>query len=375
MKILCVDDEPRVLELLNDFLTENKFTVFTSLNGREALDVLKHNFIDIVLSDIRMPEMDGIDLLQKIKEDYPEIEVIILTGHGDMDLAISALRFGASNFINKPVDARELLQFIKNAAHKINLVKENRNYKENLEQLVKEQTEKLVNAEKMAVIGRHTAHLAHNLNSSLTSVLGSIQLIDLKYNAQENKVKDPKTLKYLKTAHDSALKMRDTISNTLQRIRKNAVIENISIDLNEVIKGQIEMFKTHTKVRNTVDFQLSLEKNLLPVLGVYSDFTQILDNLLTNSIDAIDSRIEKTIRIKTKNKEKSIVLEIEDNGTGIPESIREKIFNPHFTTKPIGKGTGIGLASVKELLKNYKAEISLKSDNNGTCFRIIIPTK
>ncbi|PLX02633.1 MAG: DNA-binding response regulator [Marinilabiliales bacterium] len=102
LKILIVDDEVRLLQELEEFLGNKKFTVFKALKPSIAFDILEKNEIDILILDIKLPEMNGIDVLKKVKEQYPEIEVIMVSGHGDMTTVIEAMRFGATDYFPKP---------------------------------------------------------------------------------------------------------------------------------------------------------------------------------------------------------------------------------------------------------------------------------
>ena len=101
-KILLVDDEKDIREILSLALVDMGYAVMEAENGVEALRVFKETQPALVLTDIKMPGMDGIELLQKIKRENPEVEVVMITGHGDMDLAIKSLKFEATDFITKP---------------------------------------------------------------------------------------------------------------------------------------------------------------------------------------------------------------------------------------------------------------------------------
>jgi len=102
-KILVIDDEKATLKMFRLFLDVYGFDIFTAESGEEGLDVFDKEKPDIVLTDIKMPGMDGIEVLQQIKKRSPATEVIVITGHGDMDLAIQALNLDAADFINKPI--------------------------------------------------------------------------------------------------------------------------------------------------------------------------------------------------------------------------------------------------------------------------------
>ncbi|MBN1930967.1 MAG: response regulator [Desulfobacterales bacterium] len=120
-KILVIDDEKPTLTMFRFLLSAYGYSVFTAENGEEGLKILEREKCPLVLTDIKMPGMDGIEVLKRIKEMDPRIEVIVVTGHGDMDLAINALNLDATDFINKPVQREALEQALKRAEKRIQL--------------------------------------------------------------------------------------------------------------------------------------------------------------------------------------------------------------------------------------------------------------
>ncbi|MCJ7683074.1 MAG: response regulator, partial [Desulfobacteraceae bacterium] len=160
-KILLVDDEEGIRKVLDISLSDIGYKVFPAETGKEALDIFRKIRPPIVLTDIKMPGMGGIELLQKIKEESPDTEVIMITGHGDMELAIRSLKFDATDFITKPINDDALEIALKRANEKITLKTRLREHTENLEQLVREKTKKLVETERLAAVGQTVAGLAH----------------------------------------------------------------------------------------------------------------------------------------------------------------------------------------------------------------------
>ena len=136
MTLLLVDDEEDIREVLGIFLSELGYPVLTAENGKVALDLFRKEHPPIVLSDIKMPVMDGIDLLKAIKEEHPDTEVIMITGHGDMELAIKSLKLEATDFITKPINEDALEIALKRAIEKISMRHQLREYTENLERMV-----------------------------------------------------------------------------------------------------------------------------------------------------------------------------------------------------------------------------------------------
>ncbi|MDO9584647.1 MAG: response regulator [Desulfomicrobium sp.] len=126
-KILVIDDEKATLKMFRLFLDVYGFDILTAESGEEGLEVFDREKPDIVLTDIKMPGMDGIEVLQEIKKRSPATEVIVITGHGDMDLAIQALNLDAADFINKPIQRQSLEQGLARARERLKLAKSRQN--------------------------------------------------------------------------------------------------------------------------------------------------------------------------------------------------------------------------------------------------------
>ncbi|MGE4191869.1 MAG: response regulator [Pseudodesulfovibrio sp.] len=118
-KILVIDDERPTLSMFRLFLEAYGYEVFAAENGPDGIDLCRTHAIPLVLTDIRMPGMDGMEVLRLIKEDSPATEVIVITGHGDMDLALKALSLGATDFINKPIRQSNMDAALKRAEERI----------------------------------------------------------------------------------------------------------------------------------------------------------------------------------------------------------------------------------------------------------------
>jgi DNA-binding NtrC family response regulator len=133
--ILLVDDEPDIRDVLAIYLTDLGYTVHTAENGETALQTFHRVVPSMVLSDIKMPGMNGIELLRRIKAEAPTTEVIMITGHGDMALAIDSLKLEATDFITKPINDDMLAVALRRAEERITMRRQLKAYTENLEQI------------------------------------------------------------------------------------------------------------------------------------------------------------------------------------------------------------------------------------------------
>ncbi|MBW2138346.1 MAG: response regulator [Deltaproteobacteria bacterium] len=172
--ILVVDDEKDICEVMDISLSDLGYDVHTAESAEEALEIFRKIKPPIVLTDIRMPGMDGIELLRRIKKEKPDTEVIMITGHGDMDLAIKSLKLEATDFITKPINDDVLEIALNRARERISMRRRLREYTENLEKLVKEKSEKLVEAERLLAVGQvlellpsATRHIVEDLEGGI----------------------------------------------------------------------------------------------------------------------------------------------------------------------------------------------------------------
>jgi PAS domain S-box-containing protein len=170
-KLLLVDDEEGIRKVLGIALSDAGYTVFSAKNGEEALRIFRKETPPIVLTDIKMPGMDGIELLQKIKHENPDTEVIMITGHGDMDLAIKSLKYQAVDFVTKPIND-DVLEIALNRAHeKIRMRQQLREYTENLEDLVREKSAKLIEVERQVAVGQ----AVEGFSSAMRDIAGDLE--------------------------------------------------------------------------------------------------------------------------------------------------------------------------------------------------------
>jgi PAS domain S-box-containing protein len=173
-KLLLVDDEEGIRKVLGISLTDLGYQVFTAENGEEALEIFRRENPPIVLTDIKMPVMDGIELLRKIKDENSETEVIMITGHGDMELAIKSLKYRAIDFVTKPIND-DILEIALGRAHEKILMRQKlREYTENLETLVQEKSAQLVEIERQVAVDQAVEGLASMLRNLAGDLEGGL---------------------------------------------------------------------------------------------------------------------------------------------------------------------------------------------------------
>lgn len=378
--VLFVDDESNILKSLNRLLRSEPYQSLFAQGGEEALDILGRESVNVIVTDLGMPEMDGFTLLKQVQENYPDVIRLVLSVSGDTDSILKAInKESVYRYILKPWEERELKIIIRQAIEMFNLQEEKRNlltrldeHNRLLEQRVKERTRQLLAIESAAEIGKYASQIVHNLNNPLFCISGALDMFEVELSDDNTDLN--KLQKWTKMAKSGTSDLKDIILGILIHVRDKTKYEKKQIDVNEIIKSALDFFQINPFFKNKIKKQVDLSDNLPPVLGDSIQIKQIVDNLIKNAIDAMEHSEEKRLTVKTGFEDKCIAIIISDTGEGISEEDLSNIFSPDFTTKPIGKGTGLGLASVKTMVDAYSGTIHVESKNReGTTFIVRLP--
>ncbi len=379
-KLLIVDDEQKIISALKRLLRKESFECFFAMGGKEALSIVENNEIHVILSDLDMPGMDGIALFKIIKKSHPDIVRLILSGRSDSQTVLNAINDGnILRYITKPWNAKEVISILNQAfelfflkQEKKELFKKVQGYNITLEQKVAQKTRELVKIQNIAEIGKHSSQIVHNLNNPLAATQGALQMIEMM--VQDAKPDIDKINRYIQISRNSINDMGQIISSILIHARDTQTFYTETFDLNEVIKSSLIMFELDPFFKKEIKKEIDMSDGLPEIEGNRAQIKQIFDNLIKNAMDAMEESREKTLFVKTRYKKSNLVIEITDTGCGIPPDELDKIFSPDFTTKPVGKGTGLGLASVKSMVEGYQGKVDVQSElNGGATFIIELP--
>jgi len=381
-KLLLIDDERPILETLGLSISSEGYEVFTAENGKEGLKIFDREGIKLILTDIKMPVMDGIEVLKKIKESGKEAEVIVITGHGDMDSAIAALRYGASDFITKPVRDEALMLAIERARQRISFAEQLKSYTENLEQKVEMRTrelreahEEIVKNERLATIGETVAELAHYTKNILNGLRGGMYKVN---SALEKNKPD-----LLREGWDMVQRNIEKVSQLVLNLltySKDRPPDREMCSINEIANEVVELLQ-HQAEENNITLRRDLDPNIKEVYIDPKGMHDVFLNLVSNALDScvMDEDVSKpwevTVRtvLKTTDQDKKkIVIEVADNGCGMNPETQSKIFTRFFSTKQ-GKGTGLGLLITQKIVHEHGGEITVKSEERrGATFTVIL---
>ena len=384
LKLLIIDDEEPTRRALGRTLKSDAYQVLTAEDGKAGLELFTQEKPPIILTDIKMPGIDGIEVLKRIKAIDSEAEVIVITGHGDMDSAIEALTYGASDFITKPIRNEVLTLALERAKKKIDISQELKGYTENLEQKVEECTlelsqaqEELIRNERLTTIGETVAGLAHYIKNILHGMRGGTYMVNT------GMPKDaPGMLKEGWARVQSNIEKVSDLVLDLLRYSKERTPERSVCRPNEIVSEVVELLKEgaeehHVKLSKVLD--PNLKEAYLDRDGIH----RVLLNLVSNAIDACsdDADTSKSWEVTVKTKiqteaegYQTTLFEVTDNGSGMTNEVMEKLFTRFFSTKG-GRGTGLGLLNTQKIIHEHGGEITVESkDGKGATFSVKIPS-
>ncbi|MBN2282708.1 MAG: response regulator [Deltaproteobacteria bacterium] len=498
-RILIIDDEEAILRVLSLSLKSDGYDVMTAMTGKEGIDVFEREKPALVLTDLKMPGIDGLEVLRRIKSINPDSEIIVITGHGDMDSAIESLRFGASDFINKPVRDEALSIAITRAREKIKIRRQLAAYTTDLENMcqmaigevkrksdfqdklikssndgivatdekgeiiiynpaaeeifgharidvvrkmtfddlypadiaaefqqgfrrkrdkkgwgwkeitiiskagtgvptrfsgtllsegdtvigsvgffqdlreIKRLQQELVNSERMAAIGQTTARLAHYIKNILTGLKGGTYIVNIGLDKGDNdKLKTGWDMVQRNVRRVSSL-VADLLSYSKEREPQYVICSpnDIAEDVCELTEMEAGKHQVHIiRKFNPSIADVSMDSDVVH---------RVLLNLVSNAVDACvyDMNMEKrhhvTVATDLEDEEGMIRYEVSDNGCGMTDDVKRKLFTAFFSTKG-GKGTGLGLLVVQKLVNEHGGTIHVASESDqGSTFTIRLP--
>jgi len=373
-QVLLVDDEPGILKVLGISLADRGYRVLTAENGEEALRVFHEARPEVILTDIKMPGMDGIELLKRIKEESPNTEVIMITGHGEMELAIQSLKYDASDFITKPIHDEALDIALRRAMERLSYKQQLREYTEDLERLVKEKSRQLVEAERLAAVGQTVAGLAHAIKNITAGLTGGTYVLEKGIDL-ENRTYLNQGWQMIKGNVQKIKGMAVDLLNYAKEREPEYQLCDPNLPLREVA----DLMRPRAE-ENGVVLKSDLAENLPMVFLDPEGIHRVLLNLVTNAIDActdLSCTHTKGEVLLRSLRSKGCVVEYQviDNGCGMDEETRKKIFQIFFSTKG-SRGTGLGLMIAKKIVDEHGGCIDLSSEKGkGTVFRVRLPEK
>jgi len=413
MKILIVDDIKENLYLLEVLLKGSGYEVVSAGNGAEAIEKLRTESIDIIISDVLMPIMDGFKLCKEVKgkDELKNIPFIFYTAtyKDERDEKLASM-LGADRYVRKPIEPDEFIKIIQGMIRDVEKgkVKPKKPSLEEEEEVLKLYSERLINklekkmldlekeiterkraekelkrlytqlkesqsqliqSEKMSAVGTFVAGVAHELNNPITAILHFVQYC-IKHTSEEDRL-----YTILQDIEKETRSCIDTTQNllTFSHIQRKEVYQKES--LNTILSRVMKLLSYRIENDN-----ISIGKHI--AIGVpdipmnVNNIQQVFLNLLNNALDALKESKQKKIDIDILCEGKYVKVTIADSGCGIaPENI-SNVFDPFFTTKPVGQGTGLGLSLCQGIINAHNGKLTCESKPGvGTRFKILLPIR
>ncbi len=366
-RLLLIDDEPGIRKLMALDLGADGYQVYTAADGAEGLEVFRRQRPDIVLTDLKMPGMDGIEVLRRIKQESPDTEVIVITGHGDLELAIQSLQLRASDFVCKPIDSRALEVALARATERLALRDQLRSYTEELEQRVAEATARVVAAERLAAIGQTVAALAHSIKNMLSGLKGGIYLVEEGLGKADREVIDTGLDMLKRNQRRLASLVRDLL--TLSKPRRP---ELSPAPARELLAEAAECMQAEAEAKGVTLELLPGGEDLLCRVE-RAAIVDSLANLISNAIDAAATVEGGRVRLWVEENQGEVHLAVDDNGPGLDQEALDHIFEGFYSSKGAA-GTGLGLMVAQKNAREHGGRVEFDNrPGRGVTFRLVLP--
>jgi signal transduction histidine kinase len=368
IRLLLVDDEDHFRQTLAKRLAKRGLASDQAADGNECLSILDKKAIDVVVLDVKMPGMSGIEVLRNITAKYPRTEVILLTGQANALEGVEGIKSGAFDYLMKPIELEHLFNKILQAYEKIlrsDAEQQEVEYRKQMEQ-------QIMVCERLASLGTLAAGVAHEINNPLAIIKESAGWMRQLFAKDE--LKDiPR--------HDDFVKALDKVEKSVERASRithqllgfvgKSESSLSEVNLTELIEEAIQLI-SHEAQNRDIRVLRQMEPSAYTIWSDPYQLRQVLLNLLTNAMHAVNS--DGTITIAIEDVGDCRTITISDTGPGIPRENLDKIFEPFFSTKSPGQGTGLGLFVSRGIVEKLGGTIEVASKiGQGASFSIRLP--
>ena len=358
--VLVVDDEPDMRRYLVDLLSE-EYRVLEAANGVEGLAMTREHRPDMIVLDLMLPEIDGLEVCRQIKQDDElcTTRVVLLTARAEEPSKLRALRNGADDFLTKPFSSIEVQTRLRNLARSAelesDLQRRHRDLKATIGEL-RDTQDQLIHSEKLNALGRLSAGLLHEINNPLNYTLTALEFA----RSDPAVAGEPELKETLDDIDDGMQRIRGIVKE-LRAFAYPSKNENVAFDIARAINAAYQIM-AHD--RGDMDVQIDIEDGLV-ALGSQNHVTQVIVNLMSNAFKAIRSMVgtrSGEVRIRAERSGERIVVSVRDNGPGVADDVRDRIFDPFYTTADVGEGMGMGLSVCQTIVGNHGGRLRVDSE-------------
>lgn len=370
-RILVIDDEIGICEAVQRALEPEGFQVTIALDGKKGLSLVKENGFDLILLDVKMPEISGIDLIGMIHQIDPEIICIIITGYATVEMAVSAIKKGAYDFLTKPFSVDILLLAVNQGLERRMLsleAKRAARVKAEMQKMAEEKIrlEELDQAKKQFI-----RLVTHELQSPVDAVEYYLSLILKGYVPLEDQQD------ILEQCINRTREERKIIADLLElgHLEVAESFQTCTVDVGEVLHQVIDDCLGEIKQKN-LDLIVKVDDDLPKINAAPEQIKSVWCNLISNAVKYTPD--QGVITVGLQRKEGNLIGRVHDTGIGIPGEDQKKLFTEFYragNAKQMGvPGTGLGLVIVKRVIEGLGGSIQVESDpRSGTSFQFQIP--
>lgn len=376
--ILVVDDDPFTRGIIRVAMRPLPYTILEAGNGREGLDMYEEHRPDLLMIDLRMPVVNGMELLKRLGPATETTPVLVISGEGDLNDAVEAIHCGAWDYLTKPFKKVEALQHaVAKALERAALIRENENYRRHLEHQVQERTRALEKAnsdleqqflkqQKLSVIGTLASGMAHDFRNFLGAINSSADAIILTMeNGDMPLMEDVERIQRVCQRGKASI-------NSLLHFTGQMNEEYVTFPLRDVVLEALDI------IRSTTPSHIRIEADINDDLGTMTgdpvQIQQVLMNLGANAVQALDgvtsgARIDIAAAVACDpvlhHDSRQVIITVRDNGPGVPEEDLGRLCEPFFTSKAKGQGTGLGLYVSRKIVSSLRGSLQFANTAGG----------
>jgi signal transduction histidine kinase len=355
--VLLVEDEEEIRQQLASFLKRRVGALYTAANGNEGLELFTEYRPDIIITDIRMPVMDGLEMAKEIKKIDPGTPIAIITAYNDQNYFMKSIEISIDRYVLKPVETEKILKTITDIAESLYRKKE-------IERMKKELDDSL----RLQSVAQLTKGLSHNFNNILVGIMGYAGLARMKLSLIEHK-EIPEVLNYLDTIEKSANRASELI-RLLMTFSSKIECEKTEFNITDAVSHVLEIIRL--SFPENIKIETHLQDDLPVIYADKSKLQQAMLNICINAKEAMQNG--GVLKIETFNEQDSVALRISDTGCGMDEDTKRRIFEPFFTTKGLVSHMGLGLSITSSIIRQHNGFIKVDSEiGKGSAFTIYLP--
>jgi len=376
-KILVTDDDLNTLKTLSANLEDMGYRVATATKGQEALELIRKRGFNIIIADIKLPDISGLEILETAKELNPETAVIMITGHASLETAVNAINEGAYAYILKPVAMSELETTINNALREQRLLSENRELVESLQQSNKRMEEANRALEQVSQAkSDFTARMSHELRTPLNSIIGFSEVLLSKKMSPADRATHEEFLGYIHISAEHLLHLIDSILDLSKIEAGKLTLEPREFDFRVLLEDvNITVLPMLTAKKQTITIEIGEGVNT--IFADEPKMRQIFLNLLSNAHKFTPRKGNIKVVCQMENPH-LLHCSVIDNGIGISPQDQQRIFEEFGQAKENptdnARGVGLGLSIAKRLVELHGGSIWIISEpGGGSTFTFTIP--